>query len=38
MDEDLLPAGFYDDGTMDDPMSLDGTSGDGEWFDRWSRV
>jgi hypothetical protein len=38
MDEDLLPAGFYDDGTMDDPMSLDGSSGEGEWLDRWSRV
>jgi len=38
MDEDLLPVGFYDDGSMDDPMALDGSSGDGEWLDRWIRV
>ncbi len=40
MDEDLLPAGFYDDGLGDDPMSLDGSSSSSEddWMDRWTRV
>lgn len=40
MDEDLLPAGFYDDGMGDDPMSLDGSSSSSEddWMDRWTRV
>lgn len=40
MDEDLLPAGFYDDGMGDDPMSLDGSgsSSEDDWMDRWVRV
>ena len=40
MDEDLLPAGFYDDGMTDDPTALDGSGniGDDAWLDRWYRV
>jgi len=40
MDEDLLPAGFYDDGMGEDPMSLDGGNSfsEDDSMDRWIRV
>lgn len=38
MDEDLLPAGFYDDGMNEDPISLEGNSTGEDWLDRWVRV